>query len=948
MLKPAMNRTSVPTHANASVIESAYEAWLADHNSVDPTWRAFFQGFTLGTSGVSPASALASAATSASHAHATAPIIDSLKQSRVHHLINTYRSIGHHESHLDPLSDPPARHPKLSLAQLDLDEDDLDTVFDIGTYLGGGQMKLRDIIANLRRTYCGHVGVEYMHIQDLAVRSWLQERMETSRNHPDFSRAEKIRILRRVHKAELFERFLHTKYVGQKRFSLEGAETMVAAVDSIIELCPDCQVEEVVMGMAHRGRLNILTSVMRKSFDVMFEQFSDNYIPDAVGGDGDVKYHLGYEAILETASGRKVEVRLAANPSHLEIVNPVVEGKARARQRILGGREVRHKVLPLLIHGDAAFAGQGVVAETLNFSQLVGYRTGGTLHIIVNNQIGFTTDPSEARSSRYCTDVAKMIEAPIFHVNGDDPEAVCMVAELALAFRGKFARDVVVDMYCYRKHGHNETDEPAFTHPLLYQRIASHPRVSAVLSQKLIAEGTITAPESDAIKEEYTAALEQALEKAKASEVARTARRAAVLEQRKFAGSTAVFQPGYHFKPIATGVAATVLAEVVRGLATVPADFKLNPKLKRFVENRLRAHQNGGPIDWGFAEALAFGTLLLEGTPVRLSGQDCERGTFSHRHAVLHDMETDATYSPLKHLAENQAQFCVYNSLLSEAAVLGFDYGYSLDYPSMLCIWEAQFGDFANGAQVVIDQFIASAESKWQRTSGIVLLLPHGYEGQGPEHSSARLERFLQLCAENNMQVANITTPANFFHVLRRQMKRDFQKPLVIMSPKSLLRHPAATSSLDDFTQGSFQEIIDDPGFGPGSRASDPPQTESHSPRPAARLILCSGKVYYDLVEYREKHKISDCAIVRIEQLYPLHRNRLAEIAKRHGDSKLVWAQEESANMGGWGWIAPHLEEIFDRKPAYAGRDASASPAVGTLALHKLELSALLKEAFTT
>jgi 2-oxoglutarate dehydrogenase E1 component len=932
-----MNRTSVPTHANSAVIEAAYEAWLQDPNSVDPTWRAFFQGFTLASNGASPAAALASAAASpdALQANAAAPIIDSLKQSRVHELINTYRSIGHLEAHLDPLSEPPPAHPKLALAQFKLNDEDLDTSFDIGTYLGGGQMKLRDILISLRLTYCDHIGVEYMHIQDLDVRTWLQEKMETARNQPDFSKAEKVRILRRVHKAELFERFLHTKYVGQKRFSLEGGETMVAAVDSIIEHCPHVGVVEVVMGMAHRGRLNILTSVMRKSFDVLFEQFSENYIPDAVGGDGDVKYHLGYEAVLDTAAGKKVEIRLAANPSHLEIVNPVVEGKARARQRIRGGREFRHTVLPLLIHGDAAFAGQGVVAETLNFSQLLGYRTGGTLHFIVNNQIGFTTAPVDARSTRYCTDVAKLIEAPVFHVNGDDPEAVCMVAQLALEFREKFARDVVIDMVCYRKHGHNETDEPAFTQPLLYKKIAQHPQVSAVLSAKLIAEGTITAAESDAIKAEYTAALEKNLEQAKAAEIAKTAKRAAAIEQGKFAGSTAVFQPDYHFKGVTTKVAPEVVDQVVRGLTTLPADFNPNPKIRRFIDARLQAAKEGGPIDWGFAEALAFGTLLVEGTPVRLSGQDCERGTFSHRHAVLHDRETDVTYAPLKHIADGQAQFCVYNSLLSEAAVLGFDYGYSLDYPGMLCIWEAQFGDFANGAQVVIDQFIASGESKWQRTSGIVLLLPHGYEGQGPEHSSARLERFLQLCAEDNIQVANITTPANFFHALRRQMKRDFQKPLVVMSPKSLLRHPAATSRLDEFTGGAFQEIIDDPLYS-GSSAKAP-----------ARLILCSGKVFYDLVDYRAKQKFTDTAIVRLEQLYPLHRKRLAEIAKKYDGARIVWAQEESENNGAWSYIAPQIGDIFGLRPLYAGRDASASPAVGSLALHKLELAALLKQAFT-
>ncbi len=934
-----MNRSTVPIRANAAIIEAAYERWLQNPDSVDPTWRAFFQGFTLGTTGTSPSAALATAADGAA-----APIIDSLKQSRVHQLINAYRSIGHLEAHLDPLSDAPAAHPKLSLEQFDLGEADLDTSFDVGTYLGGGQMKLRDVVAQLRLTYCGHIGVEYMHIQDVDVRLWLQERMESTRNQPDFPKQSKVRILRRVVKAELFERFLHTRYVGQKRFSLEGGETMVAAVDAIVEHCPKVGVEEVVMGMAHRGRLNILTSVMRKSFDVLFEQFSENYIPDAVGGDGDVKYHLGYEAVLDTVAGKKVEVRLAANPSHLEIVDPVVEGKARARQRIRGDTEARKCVLPLLIHGDAAFAGQGIVAETLNFSQLPGYRTGGTIHFVINNQIGFTTEPEEARSTRYCTDVAKMIEAPVFHVNGDDPEAVCLIAQLALEFRERFGRDIVIDMYCYRKHGHNETDEPAFTQPVLYKKIASHSQISAVLSQKLIGERTITEPEAEAIRAEYTAALEKNFEQAKAAETAKSAKRAAAIEQRKFVGSTAVFQPDYHFKSVATKVSTEVLDGVVRALTTVPADFKLNPKIKRFLEARSQAYKEGGPIDWGFAEALAYATLLVEGTPVRLSGQDCERGTFSHRHAVLHDMDTQGTYTPLKNLAPNQAVFCVYNSLLSEAGVLGFDYGYSLDYPNLLCIWEAQFGDFANGAQVVIDQFIASGESKWQRTSGLVVLLPHGYEGQGPEHSSARLERFLQLCAEDNIQVASFTTPANFFHALRRQMKRDFQKPLIVMSPKSLLRHPSCTSKIDEFTHGGFQEIIDDPAYSSGGTGRTAFPAEIKAP---ARVVLCSGKVYFDLADYRAKHNITDTAIVRIEQLYPLHRKRLTEIAKKYGNARVVWAQEESANNGAWTWIAPQLDELFGRKPLYAGRDVSASPAVGSLALHKLELAALLKDAFT-
>ena len=934
-----MNRSSLPTHANADLIEETYQAWLADHNSVDPTWRAFFQGFTLGSNGTSPAAALTAATHDRSQIHATEPIIDSLKQSRVHHLINTYRSIGHLEAHLDPLSDPPAAHPKLGLAQFDLGEADLDTSFDLGTYLGGGQMPLRDILLALRTTYSDRIGVEYTHIQDVDVCHWLQEKMESTRNQPDFSKAEKIRILRRVHKAELFERFLHTKYVGQKRFSLEGGETMVAAVDSIIEHCPKLGVVEVVMGMAHRGRLNILTSVMRKNFDVLFEQFSENYLPETVGGDGDVKYHLGYEAILETASGKMVEVRLAANPSHLEIVNPVVEGKARARQRIRGAIDERWRVLPLLIHGDAAFAGQGVVAETLNMSQLPGYTTGGTVHLVVNNQIGFTTEPRDSRSTRYCTDVAKLIEAPIFHVNGDDPEAVCHVARLALEFRVKFQRDVVIDMYCYRKHGHNETDEPAFTQPLLYRKISGHPPISTVLTRKLVAAGIISEAKADAIRAEYSAALEKNLESARASETAKSAQRAAAAEARKFAGSNAIFQPGFHFKSVPTGVRAALLAQAVAGLTTVPAGFKPNPKIKRFLDSRAAAHRDDGPIDWGFAEALAFGTLVLEGVPIRLSGQDCERGTFSHRHAVLHDMETGGTYAPLKNLDPRQARFCVYNSLLSEAAVLGFDYGYSLDYPDMLGIWEAQFGDFANGAQVVIDQFLAAGESKWQRTSGLVLLLPHGYEGQGPEHSSARLERFLQLCAEDNIQVANITTPANFFHALRRQVKRDVKKPLVVMSPKSLLRHPAATSRLAEFTSGGFQEIIDDPLF------EAPAQTGE--PKKPARLILCSGKVYYDLCDYRAKKQITDTAIVRLEQLYPLHKNAIAKLADHYTGARVVWCQEESQNMGAWSYIAPQLSEIFGFLPLYAGRDAAASPAVGALALHRFELAAFLQDAFS-
>jgi len=923
-----MNPVSVSEGANAALIEEYHQRWLDNPDSVDPTWRAFFQGFTLGggngqiTAGTAPVGGVS--------------IVDSLKQAHVHYLINAYRAIGHTQSHLDPLSGPPPAQPKLQLSQFGLSDADLDTAFDTGTYLGGGQMKLRDIVASLEKTYCGHVGVEYAHIQDTDCRRWLQERIESSKLQPNFTKPQKVRILRRLHKAELFEKFLHTKYVGQKRFSLEGGETIIAALDAVIDHCPESEIEEVVMGMAHRGRLNVLCSFMRKSFDQLFEQFSENYVPDTVAGDGDVKYHLGYESILTTTSGKKVEVRLAANPSHLEIVNPVVEGKARARQRIRGDAKDRRKVMPLLIHGDAAVAGQGVVAETLQFSQLPGYRTGGSLHFVINNQVGFTTDPVDGRSTRYCTDIAKMIEAPIFHVNGDDPEAVCMVAQLAMDFRVQFKRDVFIDMYCYRRHGHNETDEPSFTQPTLYKKIAAHELISATYTKQLLAASSLTTNEADAIRAEYSAALDENLVKAKTREAAKAEKRKAaaaeVASTDAFKGSTAVFQPRFTHKPVETAVSAATIDQVVKALTTVPDSFKLHPKIKRFIDGRAEAHKNGGPYDWGMGEALAFGTLLLDGTPVRLSGQDCERGTFTHRHAVFNDVESGEKYTALNKISGEQAKFCVYNSLLSEAAVLGFDYGYSMDYPQMLCIWEAQFGDFANGAQVVIDQFIVSGESKWQRSSGITLLLPHGYEGQGPEHSSARLERFLQSCAENNIQVANLTTPAQLFHALRRQMKRDFKKPLVVMSPKSLLRHPAAVSKLSDFTQGNFQEVIDDP--------TDSDQAE--------RLILCSGKVYYDLCDYREKNKIEHTAIIRVEQLYPLHRDRLAELADAYGrNARLIWCQEEPQNMGAWTYIAPQLEEIFGRKAVYCGRDAASSPAVGLLALHRQQLATFTQKAFT-
>jgi len=915
-----MPSPNLSTEANAAVLETLYEQWLQDPNSVDATWRAFFQGFSLGNEGGPLTTASASAA--------GVNVVDSRKQVMAIRMINAYRAHGHLQAHLDPLSPPPPRHPKLEMGAFEFTEDHLDETYTLTRYKGGGQMKLRDIIDTLERTFSGTIGVEYMHINDMEPSEWLQSKMEMCNNEPAFDKSRKTQILRRILKAELFERFLHTKFVGQKRFALEGGETAIAALDAFIEKCPEVGVKEVVMGMAHRGRLSVLANILRKPFDVLFDQFSENYIPDAVAGDGDVKYHLGYEAELKTRSGDTVEVGLAANPSHLEIVNPIVEGKARARQRIRGDLD-RKIVCPLLIHGDAAFAGQGVVAETLNFSQLPGYSTGGTVHLVINNQIGFTTNPNDARSTYYCTDVAKMIEAPVFHVNGDDPEAVCYVMQLALEFRIKFGRDVVVDMVCYRRHGHNESDEPSFTQPVLYKTIRSHPKVSEIYIKKLIDEGSITQEDADAIVQEYTDAMEAAFQKAKDADAARVAREEA---QDQFRGSTAVFQPRYNHMPVVTGVSEEILSRVAHALTTTPEGFKVNRKIKRLLDNRAKAFANGGPIEWAYAESLAWGTLLTEGRHVRLSGQDCRRGTFSQRHAYLYDEETRERYAPLEHIQEKQGKICVYNSLLSEAAVLGFDYGYSLDYPEMLCQWEAQFGDFANGAQVVIDQFIASSESKWQRLSGLVMLLPHGYEGQGPEHSSARLERFLQLCAEDNIQVCNVSTPANFFHVLRRQMHREFRKPIVIMSPKSLLRHPAAVSTVPEFLgETVFQEILPDPS----------------APETTRRLILCSGKVFYDLDNYRREKEITDTEIIRIEQLYPLHEQALYALAEKHADAKLIWCQEESHNMGAWSYIAPPLEKIFGRKAIYAGRDDAASPAVGALALHKRELAKFLMEAFS-
>ncbi len=907
--------TSISTRANLDLIEENYQRWQKDPRAVDPSWSAFFEGFELGNlplkNGAAPKQR------------------ENPLQTRIDGLVYAYRTLGHTIARVNPLAEKRPENPLLTLRELGFSEKDLDLRVSSKFFADNREMKLREMIALMEKIYAGSIGAEFQHIQNTRIRNWVRHRLESRPEKSATSRNVQIALLRALLEAESFEIFLHTRYVGQKRFSLQGAESLMVILDTILQKSPSVGVEEICMGMTHRGRLNVLANFLRKSLKVIFTEFTENYIPELVAGDGDVKYHLGYKTVRKLSSGAQVEIRLSANPSHLEAVDPIVEGTARARQRIRGDTEHRHKVLPLLIHGDAAFAGQGIVAETLNMSQLHGYGTGGTVHVVVNNQIGFTTLPEDARSSMYATDIAKMIEVPIFHVNGDDPLAVMFVSQLALDFRQEFGRDVVIDMYCYRRYGHNEGDEPAFTQPHLYAKIDKQPSTAQRYKAELLEAGTLTLDDAASLEIEFDLRLDMTQDEVKALEKKKAS------DQAKFKESTAVFQPEYTSSPVSTAISEKTLKTIVDALTRVPEGFNIQPKIKRIVvDHRRKVFENGGPYEWHYAELLAFGSLMLEGIPVRLSGQDSSRGTFSTRHSILYDAKTGAPYVPLMHMAEKQERICIYNSLLSEAAVLGFDYGYSLDYPKMLCLWEAQFGDFANGAQTIIDQFIVSAESKWQRPSGIVLLLPHGYEGQGPEHSSARLARFLQACAEDNIQVCNVTTAAQYFHVLRRQMKRDFIKPLIIMTPKSLLRAEFASSPAEDFLNGRFEEILPAPKVG--------------SAKTTKRVIFCSGKVYYDLLKHRDERKIDNAAIIRVEQLYPLAETKLKALLKPFpSTAKIVWCQEESQNMGAWTFMEPRLRKLCKREVAYAGRDASASPAVGSLARHKSEQAALIAEAFS-
>jgi 2-oxoglutarate dehydrogenase E1 component len=898
-----MTSETFATRWNLDVIEDAYRRWRRDPSSVDEDWRLFFEGFELGSARRPTA-------------------VDSAAQNNIVRLIQAYRDLGHFLARLDPLSDARTTHPQLELSFFGFTEADLDREFDTSVFRGLPRATLRQLVAVLRETYCRTIGVEYTHIQDRAIRTWLEERMEPRRNQPNFARRQKLRILMELHFTELFEKFLHARYIGQKRFSLEGAETLIPMLDALVEKSPELGVQEIVIGMAHRGRLNVLANILGKPYQEVFAAFEDNYLPNSIDGDGDVKYHLGFSSDRLTAKGQPIHLSLTPNPSHLEAVNPVVEGRTRAKQNLDGDHE-RRRHIPLLIHGDAAFAGQGLVAETLNLSQLAGYTTGGTVHIMVNNQIGFTTSPSDARSTTYCTDIAKMLQVPIFHVNGEDPEAAVYVTELALEFRQAFNKDVVIDMFCYRRHGHNEGDEPSFTQPIMYGKIKDRPTVTELYTEQLILRGDLTVDETEAIDDAFHEKLVNAQKEVKGGAQYKPG-------MRGFEGRWLGMHRAYSHRPVDTAVSYETLWQITQALTRVPENFEVHPKIAKLLETRLTEVRSRQPIDWAFAEALAFGTLLLEGTPVRLSGQDSRRGTFSQRHAVLYDARTGDRYLPLNSLGPKQAPFSAYDSLLSEAAVLGFEFGYTLDDPNMLVLWEAQFGDFANGAQMIIDQFIVCSNSKWQRDSGLVMLLPHGYEGQGPEHSSARIERYLQLCADDNIQVCDPSSPAQYFHVLRRQMKRDFRKPLILMTPKSLLRSKKATSPIKDFTDGRFQEVIDDADV-------DPARVE--------RVLLCSGKVYYDLLDKRTERATETVAILRVEQFYPFAEEMFRRTLGRYRKARdWVWVQEESQNMGGWTFMEPRLREL-GYEVAYVGRDASASPATGSLAIHRREQAELVEAA---
>jgi 2-oxoglutarate dehydrogenase E1 component len=977
-LTTAFEQTSFLYGGNARFIEQLYSRFLENPSLVDPAWRQFFA--TLADDSEEARKEMKGP----SWARADWPIaangdlvsaldgnwpkaeekagakilgkaqdkgqaltIEEIRKAtmdsvRALMMIRAYRMRGHLAADLDPLKlREPVPQPELDPKSYGFSEADYDRPIFIDKVLGLEQATIRQIVDILKRTYCHTLGVEFMHISDPEQKAWIQARIEGPDKEITFTPEGKIAILNKLIAAEGFEHFLNVKYTGTKRFGLDGGESMIPALEQVIKRGGQLGMEDIVLGMAHRGRLNVLANVMSKPFSAIFHEFKGgSATPDEVEGSGDVKYHLGSSADREF-DGNRVHLSLTANPSHLEIVDPVVLGKARAKQDQRGDKE-RTSVLPLIIHGDAAFAGQGVVAECFGLSGLRGHRSGGSLHYIVNNQIGFTTSPIWARSSPYPSDVAKMIEAPILHVNGDDPEAVVFATKIAIEFRQKFRKPVVVDMFCYRRFGHNESDEPSFTQPLMYKKIASHETVVTIYGRRLIAEGVLTEERFEELKAEYRKRLDDDFS---ASEGYR-ANKADWLDGR-WAG-LAYAKDQDDARRGQTGVDLERLKKIGMKLTRPPKNFRMHRTLQRVIEARRKTIEEGVGIDWATAEQLALATLLRDGFPVRLSGQDVQRGTFSQRHAVLVDQDTERRFTPLNHLVKDQpVKINVINSMLSEEAVLGFEYGYTLAEPNTLVIWEAQFGDFANGAQVVFDQFISSGERKWLRMSGLVCLLPHGYEGQGPEHSSARLERFLQMCAEDNMQVANCTTPANYFHILRRQLKRDIRKPLILMTPKSLLRHKRVVSRLDEMAENTyFHRVLWDDAQHTANDA-----TKLVADDQMKRVIMCSGKVYYDLYEEREKRQRNDIYLLRIEQLYPWpHKALIAELA-RFKQAEMVWCQEEPANMGAWSFVQPGIERALEyigaqnKRPRYAGRPASAATATGLMSKHQRELKAFLEDA---
>ncbi|MDB5570771.1 MAG: sucA [Hyphomicrobiales bacterium] len=979
-LNESLLQTSFLYGGNAAYIEDLYARYQADPSSVDAEWRDFFGALRDDAGSVTQSAKGASWKKPNWPIHANGELVSALDGNwaqvekaigdkivakaaakstpvsdaevqratrdsvRALMMIRAYRMRGHLHADLDPLGLEPAKdHEELHPSSYGFTEADYDRKIFIDHVLGLDFATIPEMLAILRRTYCGTIGFEFMHISDPAEKAWIQERIEGPDKEITFTREGKRAILSKLVEAEGFEKFCDLRFRGTKRFGLDGGEAMVPALEQIIKRGGALGVTEIVLGMSHRGRLNVLANVMGKPNRAIFHEFKGgSFTPDEVEGSGDVKYHLGASSDREFDTNR-VHLSLTANPSHLEIVDPVVLGKVRAKQDQLGDVTERSKVLPLLIHGDAAFAGQGVVAECFGLSGLKGHRTGGSIHFIVNNQIGFTTYPRYSRSSPYPSDVAKMIEAPIFHVNGDDPEAVVFAAKVAIEFRQKFHKPVVIDMFCYRRYGHNEGDEPGFTQPQMYKKIKGHPSTLELYTQKLVAESVLTQGEVDKMVADWRSRLDAEHEAGQSYKP----NKADWLDGR-WSGLRAAEPKSEDPRRGETGIDLEKLKDIGGKISAVPAEFHAHRTIQRFMENRRQMIETGEGVDWATAEALAFGSLVDEGHPVRLSGQDSERGTFSQRHSVLIDQETEERYVPLNNIRDGQARYEVINSMLSEEAVLGFEYGYSLSEPNALTMWEAQFGDFANGAQVVFDQFISSGERKWLRLSGLVCLLPHGYEGQGPEHSSARLERYLQMCAEDNMQVANCSTPAQYFHILRRQLKRDIRKPLILMTPKSLLRHKRAVSHLEEMKLGStFHRLLWEDGANVhGERVKLVKDDKIR------RVVLCSGKVYYDLFEEREKRGIDDVYLVRVEQLYPFPLKALVAGLSRFKKADIVWCQEEPKNMGSWTFVEPYIEWVLNqvggktKRPRYVGRPASAATATGLMSRHAAQLKAFLDEAF--